>query len=256
MRTPIDDLCGRHTLVTITFEGRERIFAELVALGYDKNTCIELLLPEQYQGKSVPRCPGCVGHPPIPGIVRREEMAPRKGYIPVGFVSWRFSKAGRLRIPSFVHPDEIESIWPPGSAMARAARMDKKDLRQTPPIRAVAKLLDMRKNIPAQIGLWGTAALEVQTGYPYTHALSDLDILFSLNQPAGETELQLCLGAMLALEKEFDIRVDAELTLPSGFGVSLKEFLSEGQVVLAKGPHSVTLLHKKNIRLELAQNPG
>ena len=99
MRAAVEKLCVRHTLVIITREGRERIFEAIMALGYDEKICGELLLPEQYPSRNLERCPGCAGQPPIPGIVRREEMNPRAGYIPVGFVSWRSSEAGRLRFP-------------------------------------------------------------------------------------------------------------------------------------------------------------
>ncbi len=247
MRTTIEELCVRHTLVTITREGRERILEEIAALGYDKKICGELLLPEKYPSRDLQRCPGCVGQPPIPGIVRREDFSPRKGYIAVGFASWRSSETGRLRIPSFVHPDEIESIWPPESAISRAARINRKDLRQTPAMRAVVKLLDLRGAVPAAMGLWGTVALEVQTGYPYTHEHSDLDLLLAMTRPAGRTELRRCLSVVLALEKEFAIRVDAEVSLSNGYGVSLRELLQGGAAVLAKGQQNVALMSKEEV---------
>lgn len=253
MGTAIEILRVRHTLVTIAQEGRERILEEIATLGYDKIICGELLLPEKYPSRNLKRCPGCVGQPPIPGIVRREDTNPRKGYIPVGFVSWFSSKMGRLRIPSFVHSDEIESIWYPDSAFTKALSIHKSSLRQTPAMRAVAKLLELRGAIPAAVGLWGTAALEVQTGYPYTHGRSDLDILFSMNQPAGRTELHSCLAIVQALEKEFAIRVDAEVTLSSGYGISLKEFLREGATVLGKGPYDVILMQKEEVFTSLRQ---
>ena len=255
MRAAGENAYCRHTLVNISHAGRERIFEELAVVGYNREVCGKLLLPETYPDKDVRRCPGHTGQPPIPGIVRREEATPREGYIPVGFSSWRSSEKGRLCIPSFAHPGEIVAAWPPESAFARALSLPRNSLRATKAMRAVAKLLDMREAVPAELGLWGAAALEIQTGYPYTHDWSDLDILLTMRQPSGLEELRRCLSVVAALEKECAIRVDAEVTLPSGYGIPLKEVLQSGATVLGKGARDVVLMRKEEALASLGRMP-
>ena len=241
----------RHTLLDISEQGRRRIFAELMAHGYGEQACGELLLPLEYPALDMPGYPECAQQPPIPGIARREEMAPRQGLIPVGFVSWRSGTNGRLRIASFAHPEEIDTVRTPQSA-AQAAALNRAALVRTPALRALAQLLDGCGPLPVVMGLWGTAALEVQTGCHYTHQGSDLDVLFTPARPLSRADLQRCLDAVLAVEQHCATRVDAELTLPSGYGISLKELLNTGKTVLGKGLLDVALIRKEDVFAALA----
>ncbi len=230
---------ARHTLLDITRRGRERIVAELAGRGYDEAACAAMLLPAD--------------GPAAPGIVRREELAPRAGRIPVGFSFWRADEErGRLRIPSFVRPEEIERVSLPEDAARALLDMDPRARRRTPALRAAEAVLSRAAALPADLGLWGTAALEAHTGRLYTHAGSDLDLLLSPRPPADGADLRRCLDAVLAAEKKFSIRIDPEVLLPSGYGISLKEFLNEGATVLGKGPRDAVLIQKEDVLVGLA----
>lgn len=221
----------RHTLLHLNRSGRERLFAELTAEGYAEQAVGEMLLPEEF-GKG----------PPVPGIARREEFSPREGFIPVGFVSWRSGENGRLRIASFIRPEEVASSISPEEVMEKAGCS-----RRTPAMAAVIRLREAWENGLAgyaRLGVWGSAALEIETGRPFTHQYSDLDVRLTFPPRLIRKNAVACLETILAAEDEFALRIDAEVLLPDGYGVSLKELLQQGATVLGKGLHDVALLRK------------
>ena len=79
----------RHTLLDINIEGRTKLFTEAVAKGYNKELCGSLLLPEEFP-TDIPGAnkSGARLGVAVPGIVRREDYAPRPDAIAVGFTSW------------------------------------------------------------------------------------------------------------------------------------------------------------------------
>lgn len=226
----------RHDLAHLNRAGRERIFAELLAKGVDERLIGEMLLPERF--------PNEVGiAAPIPGIVRREEFAPREGFVPVGFASWRSGENGRLRIASFAKPEEIASVADPETVVAKTPERD----ARTPALKALQRLWKTWGFPNLRLGVWGSAALELETGHLYTHDLSDLDVRISPSASVDKTILQQCLDVIFAAEKNFGVRIDAELRLSGGYGAALKELLNEGATVLAKGREDVTLFQKTDV---------
>lgn len=230
----------RHTLLHLRFDARERVFAELVAQGHERRILGEMLLPELF--------PNAFGlHVPVPGIVRREENAPREDMIPVGFSSWERSANGRLRAASFVRPDEIATASTPEAVLAK---LDVRGQAALPS--ALAALAALRENWPtppetARLGVWGSAALELETGYPYIDNRSDLDVRIAPCVPLSGDSLRAWLDGIMEMEERFAVRIDAEVSLPSGYGVSLKELLRPGVTVLGKGLLGVTLLRKTEV---------
>ena len=70
--------------------------------------------------------------------------------------------------------------------------------------------------------------------------------------PAERKDLEQCLDIILATEKEFGIRIDAELLAKGEYGVSLKELLNGSAMALGKGPADVALMRKADVFSGLA----
>ena len=244
VKTPVYE---RHTFVYLNLSGRKRIFEELAGKGFDEREIGEVLLPEQYNNGG-----GIMAA--IPGVARREESEPSEGRIPLGFASWRSSESGRLRFATFALPGEIIAAVTPGDVAAKAAALDSAATGRSPAIMAFTHLSGAWSDLPLKLGLWGSAALEIETGYAYTHQWSDLDLLLLPVGPVDRSAFQRCLNMVLATEKKFDLRIDAELLVPGGYGVSLKELLSGSSTALGKGLTDVVLLQKTELFAGLAGN--
>lgn len=228
----------RHDLLHLSKEGRERIFAELAAKGFAEQGVGEMLLPERF-----PNDAG-IGSA-IPGIVRREEFAPREGFIPIGFASWRSGENGRFRVASFARPEEIAAKVTPEDVAAKLPQKGEAACK-TPALQALAAL-QKGWNFPLSLGAWGSAAMEIETGHAYTHQWSDLDVRLLPQGAIGKETLEQCLATILNAEESFGIRIDAELRLADKYGISLKELLSRSVTVLAKGYDDVILIQKPDV---------
>lgn len=231
----------RHTMAYVSEEGRRRIvneWPEAPLHGPDRAAVARILLG--------------AGDCPIPGVARREELAPREGMLPVGFSSPNVGPEGRIRVPAFVRPEEIERLITPYELL-RTGTSSGLGRRETPALKA---LEDMREEAPQSgviMGVWGSAAMELATGLPFTHEGSDLDLLI---RPAPLDALCSFYHSMLLIEDLRQIRIDAELDLLSGFGVSLKELLmpTTTKTVLGKSMQAVDLLKKADILAQLPAN--
>lgn len=233
----------RHTLLDINFEGRMRIFTEAVAKGYGRDACSEMLLPEmQKPGKdSVARDKRFLA---IPGIVRREDTAPRPGEIAVGFTSEASGAMGRLRLPGFVLPDAVLRSRTPVDVLQQA--LGSASFSRTPALQALEAVVTCGLR-GTRIGVWGSTGLELATGYKYTHKASDLDVQLQPEVGLSPDLLEEWHALMLIVENRFEIRIDAEIQLKSGYGVSLKECCKKTKTVLGKGLDDVRLLSRDDI---------
>lgn len=232
----------RHDLTHISLAGRERIFAELLGLGHRESIVGEMLLPERFANDR--------GIKAVPGIVRREELAPRPGFLPVGFASWRSGENGRLRVASFALPEEVIAKVSPEDVASKMADAPGRTL-------ALAALRDLRDSwrfAALRLGVWGSTALEIETGHPYTHQWSDLDVRILPTAPIVRDELKQCLAIVRKVEKKHGVRIDAELLALGGYGISLKELLSGGATALGKGLKDVALVQKTDVFAGLAGN--
>ncbi|CAK7008750.1 MAG: Phosphoribosyl-dephospho-CoA transferase [Desulfovibrio sp.] len=218
----------RHDLLHLSLAGRERIFAELASKGFAEDAVGEMLL----EGA-------------IPGIVRREEFSPREGFIPVGFSSWRTNENGRFRVASFAKEEEILAVVKPEEVAAKLPARGRAAVK-TQALKALAALQDMW-DYPLALGVWGSAALELETGRAYTHRWSDLDVRLAPQGGIGRETLERCLATLLEKEISFGIRIDAELRLANSYGISLKELLNESVTVLGKGCEDVILIQKTDV---------
>ena len=237
----------RHTLLDINFDGRTKLFTEVVAKGFDRASCGALLLPEEFP-TAIPGAnkTGVGPDLAVPGIVRREDYAPRPGEIAVGFTSWTSGPMGRLRLPGFVSPQYVARSRDPITVLNEASEQPERFVR-TPALCALAALCASGLR-DADLGVWGSAGLELATGYAYTHERSDLDFLIRPQGRLTSPLLTAWLDTVLRAERHFQIRIDAEIHLANGYGVSLKECLQGTASVLGKGIHDVKLISIGDVR--------
>lgn len=217
----------RHDLLEIDDEGRRSAF-ELAALelsGERLEQVRQIILGESEVSQ-------------IPGIVRREEAEPVPGMIPVGFASpWRL-EGTRLRIAAFVSPQSVQARITPWQVLNRPF------IARTPCLKALAEIRALAGELKQEMGVWGSAALEIFTGLEYTHEKSDLDLLLGLASAEG---LHFFNEQAVAIANKWNTRVDFEVELPSGHGVKLLELFAQTHTVLAKGLNDVVLLEKHSV---------
>jgi hypothetical protein len=89
--------------------------------------------------------------------------------------------------------------------------------------------------------VWGSASLEVVTGLYYTDDTSDLDLIV---RGYGPEELLELARTTRAFEDAYDIRIDVEIELSTGYAINLKEYAADEEMVLAKGITGVELLER------------
>jgi phosphoribosyl-dephospho-CoA transferase len=212
----------RHTMLDISDAGRDAILAELA--GDDpllREKLGDLLLPERSGVR-------------IPGIVRREESAPRPGCVAVGFCGSAAVDFVRMRVAAFVNPDDVVRITTPYELLSLPIA------HRTLSTRALAAASAQAGALGMNLGVWGSAALEIYTGLPYTHNDSDLDLLV-----AATSRESLCrfLEEIKVLEERFGLRIDAEVDLPGGFGVHRK--------IIGKSLDGVEMLSREQILADL-----
>jgi len=178
----------------------------------------------------------------IPGIVRREDCIVHKvsdNYynanetVYVGFV-YPFKEDGqRIRFASSILGSDVERKYTP----FEVAKMEYK--KRTNPLSALNLL-----SKDHDIGVWGSASLEILTKMEYTNESSDLDALYRYE---SKEDLALLYGSVKELEKEYDMRIDVEVIIPNGYGINLKEYMQSGNTMLAKGLRDVILINRKDI---------
>ncbi len=221
---------ARHTLIDICDEGRQRILSALLA-DSDKNF---QAISEQLEALLLPSTTGIR----IPGIVRRDPDMLSQGLIPVGFSSPLRFNGNRLRIAASVRPEEILKATNPFEILPSSAP-------RTKALAAYRTLYGQASDMNVQLGLWGSTALELYTGLPYSQEDSDLDLLIGI-APLKVLE-QILKQAELA-EQAFHLRVDFELSLPNGYGVHLKELiLTDNKGLVGKGMNDVAIILRNDI---------
>ena len=223
----------RHTLLDISDAGREAILAELAGHGSDKaihrKKLDDILLPEKAGAR-------------IPGIVRREESVPRSGCVAVGFCGVVAGEGGRMRVAAFAKTCEVLRVTTPYELLSLNIPL------RTPSCRALAVAMDKAGAMGLTLGVWGSAALEIYTGLPYTHNDSDLDLLLA---EASSATMCRFLKEIKSLEERFNLRIDVEVDLRSGYGVHLKELLGQSGTIIGKNLTKVVLLNREQVLAEL-----
>jgi len=225
----------RHTLLDVSDTGRESILTELMGTGSDRTR-----LNEKIKGLILPDQSGIRA----PGIVRREDAAPRPGRVPIGFCQLVSSGKERLRIAAFVRPSDVVRATSPYELMSFPIH------GRTASTKALLAAKTQAGIDGLVLGVWGSAAMELYTGQPCTHDGSDLDLLLAAS---SVERLSRFLTDVQAMEERFALRIDVEVDLPSGYGVHLKELFGQGRTLLGKSMNQVALLSRDQVLGELPQ---
>lgn len=181
----------------------------------------------------------------LPGIVRREEIDVTQGdnyyseneKVFIGFVYPYTENGRRLRFGSSVPGNKITKLVTPYEVSNYSFKP------RTPALSALFQIINQFK-----VGVWGSTSLEIITGLPYTHDMSDLDLLVKNYAPE---ELINLLSFCNGLESSIGIKIDIEINLKSGYGINLKEYASESDTLLGKGLRDVVLIDRKSIEAYL-----
>ncbi len=228
----------RHTLIDISDAGRAAVLAAYTASDHGRQATRDQVAQVLLAEKAGAR---------IPGIVRRPDGAVPAACVPVGFCSPRAGSDGRLRVAGLVHRKEILSITSPYALLGRLIPERTASLRALTAAHRIAVVLGL------SLGAWGSAALELYTGLPFTHRESDLDLLVA---PAPRAVLACFMDEMRKLEEYFSLRIDIELDLPAGYGVQLKELLGGVHMVIGKSFADVALLPRTLVMSQLPDQTG
>ncbi|WP_299447592.1 malonate decarboxylase holo-[acyl-carrier-protein] synthase [uncultured Phascolarctobacterium sp.] len=214
---------NRHDLVFISQTGKDKIWKEL---------------SDKYQGEELSMVRDVfLGDNDIPGFVRRSDERPEE--VALGFVHPQRIKGNRIRIAAFTGAEDVEIIMTPYEVLQRKVFTVKGATRCIETIIALYALAD---EFDLQIGVLGSAALELATGLPYTDEASDVDILL---KPAPYNRL---LDFYRTAKENFsDIPLDFELDLPNGYGVKLAEVFMDTKTLLGKSLDNVSILYRKDI---------
>lgn len=171
----------------------------------------------------------------VPGIIRRDDTGSDCG-IAIGFVHYRRMDGNRLRIATYATAEEIDRIV---SIYTLTGRPNQ---RRTECMRIIDTITSLADDNGLQIGILGSAGMELVTGLPYTDECSDIDILL---KPAPYSVLQQFYTKAKSLSPQ--INMDFELELPNGYGIKLVELFMDTSTVLGKSIKDVDLLNKKEI---------
>ncbi len=228
----------RHTLVDVSDEGREFILAELAGSGNDSD-----VLRDKFGRILLPHKAGVR----VPGIVRREEESPRSGSLPLGFCEPVLRGESRLRIAAFARMEDVVRVVTPYELISTDIPT------RTASMAALADAVLLANELDIVPGVWGSAAMELYTGLPCTHAGSDLDLLVAA---APHERLFLFMKEIKLMERRFALRIDVELDHPNGYGVQLKEFFGQGRTVLGKSIKGVELFPREQLVDELPNGPS
>lgn len=218
----------RHDMVFVSPQGKDRIW---YAIADAYTGAARELVRDVLKGKT-----------DIPGFVRRGDGKAEE--IALGFVHYRRLDGNRIRIGAFITEADINTVMTPYDVLQRSALTCE---AKSPCVKAIVKLYGLAEIFDLQIGVLGSAALEMLTNLPYTDENSDLDLLI---KPAPYDKLlQFYRAAQIACN---DLKMDFEVDLPNGYGVKLSEVFMDTQTVLGKSLDDVNLLSRKDIMQYLA----
>lgn len=175
----------------------------------------------------------------IPAIYRRGCQQECQAGYPVGFSFPLRDKGNRLKLATTLSASEIErTVTPYEVAVGTIHYPDSRAMMTFARIRQMWHFPD------TQLGLWGSCAMEMFSGIQYVDNDSDLDLIIK-NAPLT------CWGELYQLiqtyEENAKIIIDAEMSLDNGYGVSLKEYMRNGNTILGKSLIDVKLIPRHSI---------
>jgi len=222
------DLFKRHNLVEISSGARQVIYSSISEryCGASLSGELKKMFLEGYSS--------CF----IPGIVRRQDDKIREGYISLGFASLNKFEGSRLRIPFSVRLDDVVRVTGPYEVVL------KQNSRRTACLAFLADVCTAAEDSGLEIGVWGSAAMELYTGLPYTTEGSDLDLIVKPGYPGV---LKDFYETIKTAGRKHNVRVDAELDLPDGGSVKLEEFFMSSGTLLSRSLYEVELIRRESL---------
>jgi len=217
----------RHRFIDITDKGRHWAFQQLEScLKYDK---VKKLIIEGYEGIK------------IPGITRREDAGIVKGAATVGFSSPYLHDGQRLRIAACIPQTEIERIFTPYEVINFAIP------ERTRCLEALTIVRDIAGEFGVNLGILGSAGLEIYTKLPYTYDGSDLDLLIEAKNLNDTNYLKDFYISLKEVGKKNKCNIDLELEFSNGYGIKVAELFMETDMLLGKSINDVKLIPRKSI---------
>ncbi|MDC7784970.1 malonate decarboxylase holo-[acyl-carrier-protein] synthase [Rhodoplanes sp. TEM] len=215
----------RHTLVFIAPEARAAL-ADRLAAG---------LLPQFRRPPLQAWATAAFVDDDIPGIACRPDGAVPAGHVALG-VAFPFRHEGsRVRARIDVPAAAVAGAWSPYEVLALPRP------RSLPFGPVLDELLDAAAYHGAELGVFGSTALQLATRLGYVEAISDLDLVV---RAPGAAALAGFAAASAAIARRHALRLDAEVDLANGYGVKLAELLSGANTVLGRSLADVRLLDR------------
>jgi len=121
--------------------------------------------------------------------------------------------------------------------------------------RALAPLARDATSKGVKLGVFGSAAWQVQTGLAYLHERSDIDLLV---EPAGMGALDTAIALFERFERRTAIRLDGEIVFPGGDAIAWREWncaKSDGRI-LVKSLTGAALVPKAALAGRLERVPA
>ncbi len=217
--------CSRHDFVIISQSGRQRICSEVLKI---YSAAEQHIVRDVFSGK--------YGTNGIPGIVRRAEIP--GNVIPVGFVPQERLEGRRLRIGAFAYFAEVVDVITPYKLLQMSINESNRCLQA---VREVAKLAS---SAAKEVGVLGSAGLEIFTGLPYTNEESDIDLVL---KDCSYEEITKIFEQIKAVGTYYNIPIDLEIALTNGYGIKAKELFMDTRTLLGKSLNDVTLLEREAV---------
>lgn len=178
----------------------------------------------------------CMEH--IPAIYKAQTGTCPNGMIEVGISLPFRPKGNRLRFLAQILPQEVQRVISPQQAAASGPSLPWEFGR------LAGELLDWAASKRAELGLFGSAALQAVTGLEYLHPDSDLDVIIRTADP---DTLKRFYDLLCRAQQDYGRNVDAEVQLAHNRSVKLKELMAGSHSLLVKGGSVPVLARTQDI---------
>lgn len=182
----------------------------------------------------------------LPGICRVSPPKTAEHMAALGFSLPIRRKENRIRIASQAPKSEILQVLTPWEIPRLIPRLPE-------PAGSVLRQLDQAaRNRKIAFGIFGSAALQSVTGYPYLHPSSDLDVVIS---SAPKENILDFYRELNDISRHSSFSIDVELKLDATSYIKLHELMGGARTVLSKGTTSPRLLSSQAIWNTIAEKP-
>ncbi len=154
------------------------------------------------------------------------------GLLRIGFSYPVLQGSSRCRIASDVDARFVEEAISPWVITTKAEKV----FQDVYVVNALARQYGIA------CGIFGAAAMEIETGLPYLHRNSDLDVVIKCT---NQKPLKAFYTDLLSKEQEYSFRADVELQLSEQYYCKLKELFATQHTVLCKGGEEPVLLSRR-----------